>query len=56
MEGLYPIIRRKRRPLAVADLKAAVGGQKPDTGATQARTPAPLEAAAEKERRAKRSA
>jgi hypothetical protein len=55
MEGLYPIIRRQRRPLAIAegqlpiaDLKPAGGGQipeagclMPDTGATPARTPAP---------------
>jgi hypothetical protein len=68
MTGLYPIIRRKRVPLAIAegqlpitDLKPAGGGQKPDagcqmpdTGATPARMPAPLEAAGGKERRAKR--
>ncbi len=61
MTGLYPIIRRKRVPLAIAegqlpiaDLKPAGGGQRPDTGATPSRMPAPLEAAAGKERRAKR--
>jgi hypothetical protein len=56
MTGLYPIIRRKRVPLAIAagqlpmvEPKPAGGGQMPaagclmpDTGATQARTPAPL--------------
>jgi hypothetical protein len=68
MTGLYPIIRRKRVPLAIAegqlptvDLKAAGGGQRPeagcqmpDTGATPAKMPAPLEVADGKERRAKR--
>ena len=61
MTGLYPIIRRKRVPLAIAagqlpiaDLKPAGGGQRPDAGATQVRMPAPLEAAGGKERRAKR--
>ncbi len=61
MTGLYPIIRRKRVPFAIAegqlpitDLKPETGCPMPDTGATQPRMPAPLEAAGGKERRAKR--
>ena len=63
MQGLYPIIRRKRVPLVNAEGGATPAGT-PEPQ-TQARTPAPLlpagtpaapEAAGGKERRAKRGA
>ena len=73
MQGLFPIIRRKRVPLVVTDSPPVLVGNVEPVPAVAAEpppvvplvepalpdetpTPAPLEAAVRKERRAKRSA